>query len=57
MVEERPPEEESVLQKAARLGCVHPHFLSFAGRCEGCRKTPLSPNLPDQHNPRRPYPR
>ena len=33
--------------------CVHPYYMQWAGKCEGCRKPPLSPNLPDPHNPRR----
>jgi hypothetical protein len=27
--------------------CVHRYYYSWAGRCEGCHLTPLSPNLPD----------
>lgn len=34
-------------------GCVHPYILQWSGKCEACRKTPLSPNLPDPHNPNR----
>jgi hypothetical protein len=30
--------------------CVHPYYLSWAGKCEGCRKVPLSPNSPDPYN-------
>jgi hypothetical protein len=42
-------------QKAEKkeIGCVHPYVLQWSGKCEGCRKTPLSPNLPDHHNPNR----
>ena len=38
-------------QKAEKkeLRCVHPYILQWSGKCEGCRKTPLSPNLPDYH--------
>jgi len=41
--------DETALEKAERLGCVHPHYLSWAGRCDGCRRLPLSPNLPDHY--------
>ena len=27
--------------------CVRPYYYSWAGKCEGCRLTPPSPNLPD----------
>jgi hypothetical protein len=42
-------------QKAEKkeVGCVHPYILQWSGKCEGCRKTPLSPGLPDHHNPNR----
>jgi hypothetical protein len=30
--------------------CVHPYILQWSGKCEGCRKAPLSPSLPDPHN-------
>src|SRR5215203_4251217 len=46
--------QESLLRAPADEGkigvpptCVHPYYFSWAGRCEGCRLTPLSPNLPD----------
>jgi hypothetical protein len=42
--------EETQLEKAKRLGCVHPYYLSWAGKCDGCRREPLSPNLPDHYN-------
>jgi hypothetical protein len=29
---------ETHLQHARRIGCVHPYYLSFAGKCAGCRK-------------------
>lgn len=38
---------EAPVDKARRVGCRHPHFYSFSGRCESCRKEPLSPNFPD----------
>jgi len=38
---------ETVLEKAARLNCVHAWYLDWSGRCEGCRLTPLSKDLPD----------
>jgi hypothetical protein len=44
---------ETPLERAARIGCVHPYFLAWAGRCENCRTTPLSPSLPDPRNPGR----
>jgi len=44
---------ETHLQHARRIGCVHPYYLSFAGKCAGCRTTPLSPGLPDPRNPGR----
>ena len=46
-----------LVERARRIGCVHPHFLAFSGRCEKCLKSPLSPTLPDHHNPRRPVPK
>ncbi len=39
----------TALEKAERLGCVHPYYLSWAGKCEDCRQRPLSPNLPDHY--------
>ncbi len=43
--------DETALEKAERLGCVHPHYLSFAGKCDGCRRLPLSGrNYPDHYN-------
>ena len=39
---------ETPNERAKRIGCVHSHYLSFAKKCEGCRKTPLTgPNYPD----------
>jgi hypothetical protein len=42
-------------QKAEKkeVGCVHPYILQWSGKCEGCRKTSLSPNLPDHYNTNR----
>jgi len=34
-----------------RIGCVHLYYLSFAGKCDGCRRLPLSGrNYPDHYN-------
>ncbi len=41
--------EETWIEKAERLNCVHPHYLSFSGKCDGCKTEPLSPNLPDHY--------
>ena len=30
---------------AQKIGCSHAYYLSWAKKCEGCRKTPLSPRL------------
>jgi hypothetical protein len=37
--------DESWIERAERIGCLHPAFLASAGKCEGCRHTPLSPRL------------
>ncbi len=42
--------EETQIEKAKRLGCVHAYYLGWAGKCDGCRQTPLSPYLPDPKN-------
>lgn len=44
---------ETPLEHAKRIGCVHVWYLSWAGRCEKCRTSPLSPGLPDPKNPGR----
>jgi hypothetical protein len=51
-------EKVNWLHEAQRQNCSHAHFLSFTpgGRCEGCRKSPLSRSLPDPHNPHWPVP-
>jgi hypothetical protein len=43
-----------VRHTASFATCVHPYYKQWAGRCEGCLRSPLSPNLPDHHNPNRP---
>lgn len=41
-------QNETVLEWAARIGCVHPWTLATEGKCSGCRKEPLSGrNYPD----------
>ena len=41
--------EEAQEEKKKVTGCVHPYVLQWSGRCEGCRKAPLSPKLPDHY--------
>jgi len=41
---ERNRRPETVIEKAERVGCVHPHSLSFAP-CASCRTSSLSPRL------------
>jgi hypothetical protein len=44
------PQKDKAQKEA---GCVHPYILQWSGKCEGCAITPLSPSLPDPHNPKR----
>jgi hypothetical protein len=39
------------VEMAKKIGCHHPHVLaSTRGRCEGCRRFPLSgPSYPDHY--------
>ncbi len=48
-------QEETVLEYASRIGCVHPHYLSFAGKCDGCRKLPISGAAYPDHYSRKLY--
>ena len=42
-----PPSTSKVnwVKVAEEIGCSHAYYLSWAKKCEGCRKTPLSPRL------------
>jgi len=44
-VHETPPADINARRTAKT--CVHEYYKSWVGKCEGCRLTPLSPNLPD----------
>ncbi len=44
-VQETPPADINARHTAKT--CVHEYYKSWAGKCEGCRLMPLSPNLPD----------
>jgi hypothetical protein len=44
---------EAAELRYTRKDCVHTYYLSWAGKCEGCRKIPLSSTLPDPQNPLR----
>jgi hypothetical protein len=41
--QETPPADINACHTAKTW--VHEHYKSWAGKCEGCRLTPLSPNL------------
>ena len=43
--QETPPADINACHTAKT--CVHEYYKSWAGKCEGCRLTPLSANLPD----------
>ena len=43
--QETPPAEINACH--TEKTCVHEYYKSWAGKCEGCRLTPLSKNLPD----------
>ena len=43
--------EETQEEKEEVTGCMHPWVQLWAS-CQGCRKTPLSANLPDYHRKR-----
>ena len=48
-------ENETWLAYAERIGCVHAHTLATTGKCDGCRKLPLSGRLYPDHVSRKLY--
>lgn len=48
-------EGETWNEYAERIGCVHGWTLSTTGKCDGCRKEPLSGRLYPDHVSRQMY--
>ena len=42
-----PADAEDAQEAQEEVACIHPYILWWSGKCEGCRLSPLSPNLPD----------
>jgi hypothetical protein len=46
---------ETLNERAAMIGCVHPWCLAWSGKCEKCRKVPLSGRHYPDHVSRKMY--